>query len=361
MFRYVILILLLLCALPAFSQTSENQGQKNQILLWKTPSSSKLLPDISLIGSFAAAYFRDDPSGDQGENPSRSRFNFQGIELGIQSVIDPYVRGDAFIHFGEHEVEVEEAFITTLSLPWNLQIRAGKMLNPFGRQNAQHLEQLNFVDYSLLNRYFLGADGLAELGVEISELLSVSWFSELKGAVLQGANEANFNGPRKGDLAYLGRWTNQFDLTQNLAMQTGLTGLFGFNDSAPGNSTQLYAADIYFRYKPSERRGLKWQSEYFLRRKELVGSTPIEGGLYSQIVYQFSKRWEAALRYDLVGLPAETVREQGLAPAVTFLATEFFRLRGQYEWIHERGANHDQHEAFLQLQFNMGPHGAHQF
>lgn len=336
---------------------------EKQILLWKVPATGRkaLIPDISLIGSIAGGWFRDDPAGDQGENPSRTGFNFQSAELAIQSVIDPYVRGDFFILFKEDGVEVEDATITTLSLPANLQIRAGKMLARFGRQNTQHLDQLDFVDQSRLNRYFFGPEGFSELGFELSALFPAPWLSELSFEFLQGENEGNFDGSRKQDFAYLGHWKNGFDVTENLAAQVGLSGVVGFNDSAPGNTTQIYGADVYFRWKPNERRGLKWQTEYFLRRLEDVADTVVEGGLYSQIVWQFARRWETGLRAERIGLPSDGFAEWSVTPQLTFLASEFFRLRAQYGFVKQDGVSRTGHEAFLQMQFNMGPHGAHSF
>lgn len=352
-----------LCLGWTASAQETQPAQEKQILLWKVPASGRkaLIPDISLIGSIAGAWFRDDPGSDLGENPSRTGFNFQGVELALQSAIDPYVRGDVFILFKEDGVEVEEATVTTVSLPWNLQIRGGKLLARFGRQNTQHLEQLDFVDNSFTNRYFFGPEGFHELGAELSVLFPLPWYSELSFEFLQGENAGNFDGARKQDFAYLGHWKNGFDVTTNLAGQIGLSGAVGYNDTAPGNMTQIYGADLYFRWKPSERRGLKWQTEYFLRRLEDVGDTLVEGGLYSQLIWRFARRWEAGIRGERIGLPDEGTRQWGLSPQVTFVATEFFHLRGQYNLIHTDGIAREQHEAFLQMQFNMGPHGAHSF
>ncbi len=349
----------------AFCQeTAPSPDSKDkQILLWKVPSSGRkaLIPDISLVGNIAGSYFRDDPGDDQGENPSRTGFNFQGAELAIQAAIDPYVRGDIFILFKEEGVEVEDATITTLSLPANFQIRAGKMLARFGRQNTQHLDRLDFVDQSFTNRYFFGPEGFAELGFETSVLFPLPWLSELSFEFLQGENEGNFDGSRKQDFAYLGHWKNGFDVTQNLAGQVGLSGVVGFNDTAPGHTTQIYGADLYFRWKPNERRGFKWQTEYFLRRLENVADAIVEGGLYSQIIWRFARRWESGIRGERIGLPKDGFGQWSLSPQITFVATEFFHLRGQYNFIHADGIAREQHEAFLQMQFNMGPHGAHAF
>ena len=363
---FFLLVLSLSClCLPARAAPPEEvePPKEKQLLLWKVPAtgSRALIPDISLIGTFAGGFFRDDPGDDQGENPSRTGFNFQGVELAVQSVVDPYVRGDIFILFIEDGVEVEEAILSTLSLPLSLQIRGGVLLPKFGRQVTQHLEKLDFVDFSRVNRHFFGEEGFSELGVELSLLVPVSWFSEISFEFLQGENEGNFDGVRKGDFAYLGHLTNTFDLSNDLTLQTGLSGVFGFNDTARGNSTQIYGTDLYLRWKPSPRRGLKWQTEYFLRRREVVGDTEVEGGLYSQVVGQFARRWETGLRFERIGLPVEGVPEWSLTPTIAFLATEFFRLRAQYSLIDTNASTHLQHEAFLQAQFNMGVHGAHSF
>ncbi len=349
-FICVALFMSILLISPVSAQTTRPTGGR-----------SALLPDISLIGSIAGGWFEVEPAGDQGENPSRTGFNLQGVELAFQSVIDPYVRGDFFLLFTEEAVEIEEATITSLSLPWNLQMRAGKMLARMGRQNTQHLEQLQFVDQSRINRYFLGPEGFSELGAELSWLIPFPWFSEISAEFLQGENAENFDGASRGDFAYLGHWKNAVDLSENLTAQLGLSGAFGFNNTGVGNLTQLYAGDLYFRWKPNERRGLKWQTEYFLRRRQEAAATTGEGGIYSQLVYQFARRWEAGTRYEMIGLPQEAFREQSVAPMLCFHATEFFRIRGQYSLIHVQATSEEQHEAFLQLQFNMGPHGAHAF
>ncbi|MBI3541332.1 MAG: hypothetical protein HY073_04265, partial [Deltaproteobacteria bacterium] len=165
----------------------------------------------------------------------------------------------------------------------------------------------------------------------------------------------------KGDFAYLGRWLNGFDVTPNLAGQVGVSTVIGFNNTAPGNRTEIYGGDLYLRWKPSESRGLKWQTEYFLRRRQDVGATPIEGGFYSQLIYQFARRWETGVRYDKIGIPKDAFGREAASWDLAFLATEFFRVRGQYNLVETDGVAKKQHEVFLQLQFSMGPHGAHTF
>ncbi|MBU0505097.1 MAG: hypothetical protein ABII18_08350 [bacterium] len=344
-------------------EENDNTTEQGQVLLWKInkTGSKALLPDISLIGMVAGAYFRDDPANAQGPNPSRTGFNFQGAELAIQSVVDPYIRGDVFIHFMEDAFEVEELYITTLSLPLNLQFKVGKMRAHFGRENLQHVDSMSFVDYSRLRRYFLGNEGFVEWGSELSVLLPVKWFSEITFGFYQGMNDDNFNSPDKSDFAYLTHIKNAFDITVHTTVQLGLSGSWGNNGTASGNLTQIYGADFYVRWRPSDRKGIKWQTEYYYRRLQDVGTTAVEGGLTSQFIYQFAKRWETGVRFDAVGFPDNGFKQYQASPMLTFLATEFFRLRTQYNYLHIDGVAKKQHEVFLQMIFNMGPHGAHAF
>lgn len=110
-----------------------------------------LNPDISAIGIFSAAYFSKNPPAPQlaDTDPANTGINLQQFELGFQGVVDPYFRADSFIIFTLDSVEVEEAYLTTLSLPFNLQIRAGKMRSKFGRINLQHTHVQDFVDVPL--------------------------------------------------------------------------------------------------------------------------------------------------------------------------------------------------------------------
>lgn len=343
---------------PAHS--SEMGKDEAQVLAWKVPrtGAARLLPNISLIGVFSGAYFRNDPSGDQGENPSQTGFNLQSIELAFQAVIDPYIRADVFILFLEDGVEVEDATFTTLSLPANLQIRGGKMLARLGRQNTLHVEQWGFVDQSLANRYFFGPEGYSDLGLELSVLFPVPWFSELGFEWLNGNNEENFDGPSKADFAYLGYWKNFVDVTDNLGLQTELSGTFGKNEL--DRFTQLYGANLYLRWRPDKHHGLKWTTEYYLRNFGDPAGDVFEGGLYSQVLWQFARRWETGIRFDYIGIPKDQFEQKGLAPMMSFLASEYFRLKAQYEMVRTPGEATN-HEAFLQLIFNMGPHGAHVF
>lgn len=323
---------------------------------------ASLLPDISLIANVVGGWFSEEPAGEVGHDPARTGFTFQEVELVFQSVIDPYFKADVFLGFHEEGVELEEAYFTTLGLPRGFQIRGGKMLLPFGRQNQKHLHVWDFVDNNLVNKYLLGAEALSELGIELSYLFPTPFFLQVQGTFSNGDNDASFGGTRTKDFLYQGRVSSSFDFGRDVTLLLGGSGAFGFNDTGAGNDTRVFGGDVMIKWKPRAYRSLVWQTEYINRSKELPVGRQTDGGLYSYVDWQFAKRWHAGLRYDQMGLPEGLIlREFRVTPAVTFSPTEFSRLRLQYEMGKVRAIGDATHAVFLQMQFNMGPHGAHAF
>ncbi len=365
--KRLLLALLLLFSFSRPSEAEEAAQEPSTRALgpfrYSAPRSgvANLLPDISLIGSFVGGWFSTEPSGGTGHDPARTGFTLQEIEVAFQSVIDPYFRGDVFLSFHEEGVELEEGYFTTLGFVKGLQIRGGKMFLPVGRQNQKHLHAWDFADNMLVTKYLLGPESLSELGVEVSYLLPTPFFLQVQGSFSNGDNDTSFGGGRVEDFLYQGRVSTSFDLGRDVTLLAGGSAAFGFNDTGPGNSTLIYGGDALIKWKPSSYRSLSWQSEYLVRNFELPGSHQHDGGLYTSVDYQFAKRWHAALRYDQMGLPEGLIlKEYRITPAMTFSPTEFSRLRLQYEYDKVR-TNDPVHAVFLQMQFNMGPHGAHAF
>lgn len=330
---------------------------------YQAKGAARFLPDISVIGSFAASYFQTDPSSDEevGHNPARTGFTLQEVELSLQSVIDPYFRGDVFIGFHEDEIDIEEAFVTTQKLAKGLEIRAGKFLLPFGRQNQKHLHTWSFANNPLVNHSLLGPEGLGELGVGVSYVLPTSFYLQLQGSFTNGDNEESFGGERKEDFLYNARLSASFDLTKTVTLLLGASGAFGYNNSGDGNITNIYGGDIFIRWKPSSYRALNIQAEYLCRQFETPTEFINDGGFYVSADYQFEKRWSAGLRFDKMGLPDDSIpSELRITPALTFNPTEFSRLRLQYEYDKKEDIEAN-NIVTLQLQFNFGPHGAHPY
>src|SRR3989344_5891739 len=113
-----------------------------------------LNPNISIIG---------DIVGNTGpmHRADSNRLSFRESEIGLQANVDPYARADFFVSLPESEaVELEEGYITLLTLPLGLKARGGKFRANFGRFNMTHPHELPFVNPPHAITQFLGAEGL---------------------------------------------------------------------------------------------------------------------------------------------------------------------------------------------------------
>ena len=110
----------------------------------------------------------EDPSkflelGDH--DPNTRGFSLVNAEIVLDGAVDPYFKGFANIVLkldqnDQTAVELEETYLQSMSLPANLQLKAGQFLADFGRQNTQHPHQWAFVDNALILTRTFGPDGL---------------------------------------------------------------------------------------------------------------------------------------------------------------------------------------------------------
>ena len=82
---------------------------------------------------------------------------------------------------------------------------------------------------------------------------------------------------------------------------------------------------------------------------------------YASADYQLARRWTLGGRIDRSDRPFNSsLVDNGGSLVLTFWPSEFAQLRGQYR-LTRYAENFDAHEAFVQLQFALGAHGAHPF
>ena len=70
-----------------------------------------------------------------GHDPQQRGFTVQNLETVFDGKVDPYFRGQANVVLqidpqGETTIEAEEAYLETMSLPWNLQVKGGLSRKP---------------------------------------------------------------------------------------------------------------------------------------------------------------------------------------------------------------------------------------
>src|SRR5438128_5836256 len=255
--------------------------------------------NISFDGLFALAYSsaRDLDHVEVGDHdPQQRGFNARNIELALDGAVDPYFEGFANIVFNldndnETEVEVEEAFMQTTNLPFNLQLKGGQFFAAFGRINPTHPHTWDFADDPLMNGRLLGPDGLRGVGAQTSWTLPLPWYSQLIFASQNGRGSTGFSFRNPGDngiffdrettdrevrglqdFVWIPRWENSIDLSPTQVVLAGVSGAFGSNETGANARTQIYGADFLYKWKSSHAEGgfpfVKWQTEFMYRRFE---------------------------------------------------------------------------------------------
>jgi hypothetical protein len=332
-------------------------------------------------------------------DPLQRGFTIPNAEIFLNGAVDPYFTGAANIVFkldedNETSVELEEMYLQTSSLPWNLQVKGGQYLTEFGRINQQHPHAWDFVDQPLIIGRMFGPEGLRNPGARLSWLLPLPFYSELLGSVQNSHGgtafpfrnaeeelfgrtpiERNVRGP--GDLLYAPRWVSSFDLTDSQTVVAGLSGAFAPNASGRHTYTQVYGGDVYWKWKPSWQSGgfpfVAFQTEALGRRYEAGASNGLprevlnDWGLYSQALYGFTQRWVAGIRGDWVSGDKGAFNDDEnradrfrASPNLTFYPTEFSKVRLQYNYDHGQLLGDDS-SVWVQVEFLLGEHAAHKF
>jgi hypothetical protein len=368
--------------------------------------------NISFDGLFALAYSsaRDLDHIEVGDHdPQQRGFNARNIELAFDGAVDPYFEGFANIVFkldndNETEVEVEEAFLQTTSLPFNLQLKAGQFFAAFGRLNPVHPHAWDFADAPIVHGRLLGPDGLRGVGAQMSWIVPVPWYSQLILAVQNGRGGTGYSFRNPGDddiffgrettdremrglqdFVWIPRWENSVDLSPTQVVLAGISGAFGSNETGANSRTQIYGADLLYKWKSANAEGgfpfVKWQTEGMYRRFEAgrgvdksfpVAETFHDWGMYSQVLWGFKKGWVAGVRGDYLHVTDSEFTDDEdrqsrsrISANFTWYPTEFSKIRLQYnhDFLEENFflAGRDVDSVFLQFEFILGAHGAHKF
>ena len=359
------------------------QGQAN----------TRLLPDISLVGDLIA-----DLSPDGSTQEDGTRFGIREVELALQAAVDPTFRGDVFLGFSDAEgVHIEQAFVTATSLPYHLEMRLGRFLAPFGKQNTTHRHDLHTVDHSLVVQRLLGAEGLKGTGVYLARSAApLGFFQELIVTATEGLAEdehAHEGEPELvleepinkdlGGLAYSARLRNYWDLSDasNLEISGSvLTGKAareaipnGEINAVPMRQTTI-GADVTFRWRPPQQGLYK----SFILQGEIMAqqnandntSTVFPGkpellddvmGYYVFGRYQISRRGYLGARFDSVDdIEFDGERTNAVSGYWQFNPSEFSKIVAKFERVSPK--NFEAFNRFLlQATFALGPHRPHPF
>jgi hypothetical protein len=354
-------------------------------------------------------------------------FNFRSAEIAFSASVDAYFDATALLAIdSDGSVDLEEAWLQTRSLPYGLKVKVGKFLSDIGYMNNQHPHNWDFTDQNLAYLNLLGDHGLRDTGVQVTWLPDWGHYTLFGFEAFQGEQEklgalAEIDEHLEEELDDAGLSVDDLalddeedgprlytafvkyapDLGYDHALQLGAWGGWAgqhqeiHGDPEDGDlhtlkgDAWMWGLDAVYKYAAGGAYGhgnFKLQGEYLWQRKDLdvqfhqanpavVGAERkfTEDGLYLQGLYGFAPRWQAGLRYDVVGLTNKL--ESGgsklrdwdesnrWTAALTWTPTEYSQMRLQYAKadISIDGESNDFDYVYLQYLMSMGSHGAHKF
>ena len=296
--------------------------------------------NISLDSVFALAYssaanLNDIEVGDH--DPQQRGFNARNTELAFDGAVDPYFQGFANMVFlldndNQTEVELEEAFMQTTQPAVQSAIERRTVLRRLWPAEPDASTHLGLRGHASRQRLIFGPDGLRGVGAQASWTLPLPWYSQLVFASQNGRGETGFSFRNPGDngmffdrvttdrearglqdFVWIPRFENSFNLSDTQTVLAGVSGAFGSNETGANSRTQIYGADLLYKWKSSHAEGgfpfVKWQTEFMYRRFQAghgaddsfpVAETFHDWGLYSQVLWGFKKGWVAGIRGDYV-------------------------------------------------------------
>jgi hypothetical protein len=247
-------------------------------------SQNAYLPDIALIlnmsavgrnvknsdyANFAIPGFIDAGDAELPFNKERG-FNLNYAEVAMHSMVDPYFEAFAIFHLHPDAFEIEEAYVTTTSLPAGWRVKAGKFRSAFGRINEKHQHSWHFDEQPIIYKALFGPDGINDPGVQLQWVAPTDTYIMAGIEGMQGSNSRTFGDTQENNL-YIGYLKSSLDLTDDLSVLGGVS--FAHGKTQQDKSSNVYGVDLTFRDQLGSYSALSWQSEYLQRNKDTTDIT----------------------------------------------------------------------------------------
>lgn len=366
-------------------------------------SNNSFNPEIGVILQGQYQSFSTDTSefagfavGEEAERGSEG-FNINETELNFSANVDDIFRGSATVALVEEgggtEVEIEEVYIETTSLPYGLQAKAGRFFSELGYLNSHHSHADDFADRPLTNRAFLNGN-YGDDGVQLSAVLPTDMYSEIGGGIYRGDDfpGGGANGNDIGSWTAYGRVGG--DMGDKTSWRLGLSTLQVEGGERSANEdtvlfngdSGLYIADARMVYAPTGNNAeqeITLQGEFFYRDENgtyedkdagtgAIAYNDAQSGWYAQSVYKFHPKWRLGARYSQLyagdvptALAGSALDDGGHNPwaasaMLDWTNSEFSRARLQFN--HEELSDGNEDDQFIvQYIMSLGAHGAHAY
>ena len=343
--------------------------------LYTQRGSGQLLFDIGVSGDFVGDF---TSNGVQRSNTCTfpggcNRVFPRTAEIDLFGQIDPYARavvifsaGEEFDSgSGEFNAQLEEAYLSLLTLPFGTQAKMGKMLVRFGLLNPVHEHDQPQTDRPDVLTQFFGPEALNESVGELTWVAPLPFFLEAVAGIFNGQNETAFGSNSFRLPLVTARLRTFFDFGELGALQLGASAAFGY--TADEARSWIWGADVKYKLTPE---GWQWPL-LTVAAEALVAAEPVQRhGFYAYAEVQPWRRWLAGARYDWTQYLSADGHQWGVEPYLAFSPSEFLRFRLGYKYtdrgsvrvaLNPNGYPRIANEVFLQASFFLGAHQTHGF
>jgi acyl-CoA-binding protein len=356
-------------------------------------------PSIGVVGETLFSY-SSRGNGDTGRDRPGGFDVFQrSVELNVAAAVDPFAKGyvvanaSADATSGEATFGIEEAALQTTSLPYNLELKAGRFFGEFGRLGYIHDHELPFVNRPLALDQYVGGETRTD-GAQLNWLLPVPHYVSLTaGAGVGFGGDSPLSNPGSyrslSGLTYFGRLSTFFNLTPDWNIETGISGLINPSEQdrggaivQPNGSTmtekerRLAGLDFKLNWVPlrnNQFKGFTWGTEVLYSDSRFLfdpdgslnpaslspgrSGDEFQGnvgslGLYTYATYKWHRQWSAGFLFDYVQ-NAENHSDVTYAysPYITYALSHWNQLRLQYTHTDHQGSSPFKSDDAIYLQW----------
>ncbi len=386
--------------LPTASEMQQQVKELNEkvdqvVEAQKKTLPSEFNPSIGLVGETILSYRSKGSSQTGSDRPGGFDAFQRSVELNAAASVDPFAKAyvvanaSADARTGEATFGIEEAALQTESLPGNLTVKAGRFFGEFGRLAYIHDHELPFVNRPLVLDQYIGGESRTD-GVQVNWLLPVEHYISLTlGFGNQFGGDVHPN--NVGDFRHLSGWnywgrlSTYFDLTPDISLEPGVSGLWNPKTIDRGGplpqpdgsifterERRLMGADLVLSYKPlrnNQFQSVTWGTEvlYGDNRYDVTDSagsalpsrTVGSYGLYSYLTYKFHRQWSSGFMYGFVeGAQDNTAKTFEYSPYITWALSHWNQLRLQYTYTDHNAASglKPDNAIYLQWAWIIGSH-----
>ncbi len=334
---------------------------------------SEFNPSIGFVGETIFSYSSKGSAETGSDRPGGYDIFQRSVELNAAGFVDPFAKGYVVVNAsadpvtGESILDVEEAAIQTTSLPGNLEVKAGRFFGEFGRLGYIHDHELPFVNRPLVLEQYIGGESRTD-GLQINWLVPVEHYISVTlgtGNQFGGDNPPNYIGDfrHSSGLNYWGRLSTYFDLTPDISLEPGISGLWNPSTLAqweanPANppfptvggdtyterERRLAGVDFVLSWRPlrnNQFQTITWGTEvlYSDNRYDVTDTSgnalPSRSvsadGLYSYLTYKFHRQWTTGIQYEWLGNEQNNQAKTSAESAnITWALSHWNQLRLQY-------------------------------